>query len=577
MTSEHADGPTYQIEDHPTTASNHIVDLVPRVQRHRVPPETIDLVHLGDLSATLARLRRRQPWDPAQEHSTKFSEYGQVSRTPRFGNSWEFAGWGRTVRVRLESENSSTIEEIGSLHNKGSLGEWSSTAIAANDLIGSVLYTTGLAITAAGQYAPISLFLACLVMYMYRFIFAEVGSCVPVNGGCYSTMLAASSKLVAAIAACCSILDYLATAVVSAASASTYFRDEFGIINVIGATVGILLFFAALNLLGIRESSHVSFAIFAVHATTLVCLTGAGVVQWVRNGVGTLRANWNEPSPNDNAPLDIFFGFCVGMLGFTGFEDSVNYIEEQKPGVFPKTMRNLAIMAIINPILTLVCLAIVPRNLVALYPNSAVSLIADAAGGRALRTIVSVDAVMVLCGGVLTAFVGVVGLLEHMSADRLLPRFLLVRNQLRGSHHWITLLFLSLCLVLVGVTRGDTTLASLLMATSFIAVLLAIAIANLLLKYKRGRLKREVRASSGTVVAGILAVVIAIVGNAIYDPPMIGTFAVFFAILFLAMWGVLSQVRVLKVLIFVADAYPKLRKLVDRLISAVIAIRSHPV
>jgi hypothetical protein len=45
--------------------------------------------------------------------------------------------------------------------------------------------------------------------------------------------------------------------------------------------------------------------------------------------------NWSTP-PIKNVVSDIYFGYCSGLLGVTGFETSANYIEEQKDGVFPK-------------------------------------------------------------------------------------------------------------------------------------------------------------------------------------------------------------------------------------------------
>lgn len=40
-------------------------------------------------------------------------------------------------------------------------------------------------------------------------------------------------------------------------------------------------------------------------------------------------------------PGALFFGFSVSLLGVSGFETSANYIEEQKEGVFAKTLRNM--------------------------------------------------------------------------------------------------------------------------------------------------------------------------------------------------------------------------------------------
>ena len=45
-----------------------------------------------------------------------------------------------------------------------------------------------------------------------------------------------------------------------------------------------------------------------------------------------LILNYQTP-PIRSIPIDIFFGFCTGLLGVSGFETSANFIEEQKPGI----------------------------------------------------------------------------------------------------------------------------------------------------------------------------------------------------------------------------------------------------
>ncbi|KAJ3043711.1 hypothetical protein HDV00_004484 [Rhizophlyctis rosea] len=257
----------------------------------------------------------------------------------------------------------------------------------------------------------------------------------------------------------------------------------------------------------------------------------------------------------------------------------VNYIEEQKPGVFLKTMRNMTYLVLfINPLLSLLALGILPRTLVGENTNNILSIMAEVAAGKILRTIVSVDAVIVLCGGVLTAFVGVGGLIESMAADHLLPSFLLKRNRYTKSTHWIILTFLALCILLVIATSGDITALSLMFSIAFLSVLLAFALSNILLKYRRGRLKRVVRASWGAVIFGLLVVVVAIVGNAIYQPMAIGIFAAFFVGLFVAMLGVLGRVKILRVLLYFADQNVWLKGVVvDRLVGMVRRLRSKPV
>lgn len=72
------------------------------------------------------------------------------------------------------------------------------------------------------------------------------------------------------------------------------------------------------------------------------------------------------------------------------------------------------------------------------------------AAGRWLNIVVSADATIVLSGAVLTAYVGVSGLIRRMAMDRCLPQFLLHTNALRGTVHWIIIGFFvvtsSLCM-----------------------------------------------------------------------------------------------------------------------------------
>ena len=50
---------------------------------------------------------------------------------------------------------------------------------------------------------------------------------------------------------------------------------------------------------------------------------------------------------------------------------------------------------------------------------------AELTGGKILSTIISINAVTVLSGAVLTSFVGVNGLIKRMTLDRILPQFFL--------------------------------------------------------------------------------------------------------------------------------------------------------
>ncbi|BDI34066.1 hypothetical protein CCAX7_61170 [Capsulimonas corticalis] len=125
-----------------------------------------------------------------------------------------------------------------------------------------------------------------------------------------------------------------------------------------------------------------------------------------------LAANWSHPLPG-GVWRAVFFGFSAAMLGVSGFESSANFIEEQKPGVFPKTLRNMwAIVAVFNPAISLLALSLFPLSTITSHTEDLLAHMGFIAAGPWLRTAVSIDAVLVLSGAVLTSYVGVTGLVR---------------------------------------------------------------------------------------------------------------------------------------------------------------------
>ena len=92
---------------------------------------------------------------------------------------------------------------------------------------------------------------------------------------------------------------------------------------------------------GLKESAVLATVMFCFHMVTCGVLIISGFIQVGMNGDSTFLANWHAPESMNEVAYKIFFGWSVGMLGITGFETSSNYVEEQKPGVFPKTLRNV--------------------------------------------------------------------------------------------------------------------------------------------------------------------------------------------------------------------------------------------
>ncbi|HEY9229026.1 MAG TPA: amino acid permease [Gemmatimonadaceae bacterium] len=97
---------------------------------------------------------------------------------------------------------------------------------------------------------------------LYRRVYAEVASALPLNGGTYTVLLNTTNKRLAAAAACLTRLSYIATAVISASEAMHYAANLIPNLSMLAATIGVLGFFAALSLYGLTESAAVALAIF---------------------------------------------------------------------------------------------------------------------------------------------------------------------------------------------------------------------------------------------------------------------------------------------------------------------------
>ncbi len=189
-------------------------------------------------------------------------------------NIWDFAGWGQSERITDLGVTAPPGDGEGKHPHK--LGVWASTAICGNDITSSCLYVSALCAVHAGRYAPIALAIVAGVLFLFRKVYAEVGSALPLNGGTYTVLLNTTNKKLAAGAAVLTLLSYVATAVISAGEAMHYAHNLWHGLPVFQATMGLLGLFAFLNLIGISESAVVALGIFIFHMVTLSVLAVAG-------------------------------------------------------------------------------------------------------------------------------------------------------------------------------------------------------------------------------------------------------------------------------------------------------------
>ncbi|TMW57494.1 hypothetical protein Poli38472_003419 [Pythium oligandrum] len=443
---------------------------------------------------------------------------------------------------------------VASKHN---LSEWTSTAISGNDILSSVLFTTGLTTAKAGKLAPVAQAVVIFVIFCLRRVMEEVMSAVPLNGGCYSAILNSSSKRVAAISAVFSMLSYLATGVVCGVAAFNYLNTLVAV-PVVSSTVGMLLGFALLCLLGIAESAVVALVFFLVHGLTLTILCITSIIYAAQNPsifAGNMHTAipdvsvWGDILPG-NVMTAIFYGYGTAMLGVTGFEASAQFIEEQALGVFPKTLRNMwVVSSFYNFAFSFLALAVVPMEGAAgIIANKDVLLahMGRITAGHWLEILVSIDAFVVLAGAVLTSYVGITGLAHRLAIDRVLPRILTRTNSCRGTAHNVIVAYFLAASSLVIAMNGKIDGLSGVFAFAFLGVLGSFGVGCLLLKVYREDMPRHATTSWLNCVFCLVMITICFIANALNDPNSFGYFLLYYVAIGSVAFIMLERVWMLK-------------------------------
>jgi amino acid transporter len=419
--------------------------------------------------------------------------------------------------LKSETVPTPTPEELFFGHApKKRLNQWLATGICGNDISSSCLYVSAIAAVFAGVLAPVVLLAVVLLLYLYKKVYTEVVEALPLNGGTYNCLLNSTSKFAAALAACMTILSYIATAVISSKTAVEYLHSIFPAINVIEGTILVLGIFAVLAIIGITESAVVALAIFIFHISTLTVFCVLGVIS-IPSDFHIFKGNLATLPMGQDLLIAVCLGFSAALLGISGFESSANFVEEQDVGVFRKTLRNMLItVAVFNPLISVLSLNLLPLEQIISNKDYLLSEMAHLMGGDTLTLIVVIDAAAVLSGAVLTSFVGVTGLVQRMALDQCLPQFLLKKNR-RGTSHRIIISFFILCSSILLVTRGSLLSLAGVYTISFLGVMTLFGIGNILLKIRRKELKRTYRAGWVTIFVAIVATTLGMIGNVVID------------------------------------------------------------
>lgn len=354
---------------------------------------------------------------------------------------------------------------------------------------------------------------------------------MPTNGGAYNCLLNSTSKNIAAIAGTTTILSYIATAVISGEDAVQYLYSIIHI-PIIPVTILLLLVFALLVISGIKDSAKVALGIFCFHICVLIIFLALGFFYFLHGGHSYLAANLTATMPilkrlGGILPA-LFFGFSASLLGVSGFESSANFVEEQQRGVFRKTLRNMLIgVAIFNPLTALIALNVLPFQEIIKSEDFLLSRAAQIIGGNLFAYILVGDAFLVLAGAVLTAFVGVGGLIYRMTTDGCFPEFL-AKETKRKSYPYIVIGFFVLCTSILLLTKGNLLSLAGVYTIAFLGVMSMFAFGNLLMRETRKDLKRTYQAPVLFVLLALFSTAAGIIGNVRLNPINLNYFSTYF-------------------------------------------------
>lgn len=464
------------------------------------------------------------------------------------------------------------------------LGEFAATAIAGNDLFSSALYVSGFAALFAGVFAPLILLAVALTLFFYRSVYREVVGALPLNGGAYNALLNGASKNAAAVAGIMTVLSYMATAVISAKTAVEYLFRWFSLLAarfsvpidpnfferlILPSVIFLLFFFAVLVRTGLKESSKTAKAIFSFHLFSLVVFLIAGFALIFTSGTAIFTENIAATRAliieSGGIWSMLFIAFSVCLLGVSGFESSANFVEEQKPGVFPKTLRNMMIgVVVFNPLLAAVLLHTLRLTEIGTAKNFILAETGFTIGGWPLLALVAIDAFLVLSGAVLTAYVGIQGLVHRMSLDGCLPEFLSRTRAAFSSHPRVIWVFFLLTSSILLVTKGDLLTLAGVYTVSFLSVMTLFAGSNLILRQTREELKRPYVAPLAFVVIAFLLTCIALLGHLIFQPRTLGYFLLYFVPAVALSFGIMYRAGAYRTLARLFRHVKKLKKFFDK-------------
>lgn len=366
--------------------------------------------------------------------------------------------------------------------HRNTLPWWMAAGLVGADIGTSVFYSTGVLFPLVGFAAPFFVTAVAVIMWLFKTTYQEGCSVSPLNGGAYAMALQTVGRRAALVVGSLIILSYLATAVVSALSGALYLGSLWGGYSAawqIGVVAAVpVVFFAVLNLFGLKESTKVVVGIAAFHFTMLVIMDIWGL--WL---AFTQGAHWDRLWTGVQAlpPQAIVLGFAAAFLGITGFESAAQIVEEIE-GPPHQSIRKIYVLIVslvsfTSPLSSMLCLVLLSDAQVQQYKSAFLSGLAMVQGGQPMLLLLVANACLTLFAAVNTAFAAATGLMTTMGKQGNLPGLVLTQWTKRvpafTGYPFVILPFMSLCMLILAVFPGNVDRLGEIYGMAFLGVMIA--------------------------------------------------------------------------------------------------------
>ena len=427
----------------------------------------------------------------------------------------------------IEASMADSLEKGHSL--KRTLGTWDLMLMGVSVAVGAGIFSVGA--KAAGSYAgpsvTLAFLLAAITCALAIMCYAEFASAVPVAGSAYTFTYATLGELIAWIIGWDLILEMLTAAAVIAKYWGIYLSNVFSLwdwdipatIDVIGLNVSwgpfvIVAVFTALLVLGTQLSARVAsvFTIVKVAIVLFVIVVGAFFIDPANyspflpdavpttDGVGSdvwtqsLFSYMTGAAPAQYGIFGLLAGASLVFFAFIGFDVVATSAEEVKNpqktlprGIFA----GLAVVTVLYIGVSLVLTGMVPYTVLADDPNASLATAFISVGAGWAAQVISIGILAGLTTVIMVLLLGLSRVIFAMSRDGLLPRWLSVTSEKRGTPMRTQIITGGAVALIAGVT--DVGVLEEMINIGTLSAFVLVSVAVVVLRKRRPDLKRGFR------------------------------------------------------------------------------------